>query len=411
MKTVTERFLNYVTVDTQSEPDVDAFPSTEKQKNLAAQLVNEMKTLGIEDARMDVNGYVYGSIPATPGKEAVPALGFIAHMDTSNAVSGKGVIPRVVERYKGGDILLNAEKNIVLSATEYPEILNYIGQDIAVTDGTTLLGADDKAGIAEIMTMIAQLVQMNIPHGPIKIAFTPDEEVGRGADFFDLDAFGADIAYTIDGGALGEIEYENFNAASLKLVIHGRSVHTGEAKNKMKNALLLAHKFISMLPEWERPEHTEGYEGFYHLDSMHGDVERAELNYIIRDHDRARFEDRKARVVKIIDYLNEENTQCNGCGAIKYTLKDSYYNMKEKIEPHMALIDNAKKAMKTVGVVPNVVPIRGGTDGARLSYMGLPCPNLCTGGHNYHGRFEYIPVQSMEKMVDVLIELVKIFSE
>lgn len=404
---VTERFLNYVRIDTQSMPETGTVPSTEKQRNLAALLADEMQAMGLSGVRTDEHGYVYAELPATPGKETVPVLGLIAHMDTSPAVSGKDVRPKIIENYNGGDILLNAEKNIVLSATEYPELLQYKGQDIIVTDGTTLLGADDKAGIAEIMTLCERLIKDAIPHGTLKIAFTPDEEVGGGIDYFDVEGFGADFAYTVDGGALGEIEYENFNAASLKLIIHGRSTHTGDAKNKMKNALMLGIDFINMLPAWERPEHTEGYEGFYHLDTMKGDVEQAELNLIIRDHDRARFEDRKARVIKIIDYLNEENTRINGCGAIQYYLDDTYYNMKEKIEPHMHLIANAEKAMEQAGIVPKVIPIRGGTDGAKLSYRGIPCPNLCTGGHNYHGRYEFIPVQSMEKIVEMLIYLVK----
>lgn len=404
---VTERFLNYVRIDTQSMPETGTVPSTEKQRNLAALLADEMQAMGLSGVRTDEHGYVYAELPATPGKETVPVLGLIAHMDTSPAVSGKDVRPKIIENYNGGDILLNAEKNIVLSATEYPELLQYKGQDIIVTDGTTLLGADDKAGIAEIMTLCERLIKDAIPHGTLKIAFTPDEEVGGGIDYFDVEGFGADFAYTVDGGALGEIEYENFNAASLKLIIHGRSTHTGDAKNKMKNALMLGIDFINMLPAWERPEHTEGYEGFYHLDTMKGDVEQAELNLIIRDHDRARFEDRKARVIKIIDYLNEENTRINVCGAIQYYLDDTYYNMKEKIEPHMHLIANAEKAMEQADIVPKVIPIRGGTDGAKLSYRGIPCPNLCTGGHNYHGRYEFIPVQSMEKIVEMLIYLVK----
>ncbi|MEG0379326.1 MAG: peptidase T, partial [Eubacterium sp.] len=394
MKTVTERFLKYVKIDTQSVPDAETFPSSEKQKNLAKILVEELQELGISDARTDRYGYVYGTIPATATTDKkLPVLGLIAHMDTSSAVSGKNVKPRIVENYNGEDILLNSEQNIMLTIADYPEIKAYEGQSIIVTDGTTLLGADDKAGVAEIMTLCDYLMtHKEVPHGTLKIAFTPDEEVGNGVDYFDVQGFGADFAYTVDGGELGELEYENFNAASLKITVNGVSVHPGSSKNKMKNALLMAMDYQKMLPAWETPEHTEGYEGFYHLEYMCGDVEKAALSYIIRDHNRAKFEARKERALKIADYLND----CYGAGTFEIVLKDSYYNMKEKIEPHMHLIENAKKAMEEVGIEPKITPIRGGTDGARLSYMGLPCPNLCTGGHNYHGRFEYIPVESME---------------
>ncbi|WP_195269274.1 peptidase T [Eubacterium sp. 1001713B170207_170306_E7] len=405
MNTVTDRFLKYVQVDTESVPDADSFPSSEKQKNLAAVLVEELKEMGVEDARMDRYGYVYAAIPATTDQE-LPAIGLIAHMDTSSAVSGKNVRPRIVENYDGGDILLNEAQNIVLKTEDYPEILSYKGQDIIVTDGTTLLGADDKAGVAEIMTLCDYLVHHTVPHGAIKIAFTPDEEVGRGVDYFDVEGFGADFAYTVDGGELGELEYENFNAASLRLTVNGVSTHPGSAKNKMKNALLMGMEFQKMLPACETPEHTEGYEGFYHLDQFEGSVEKAEMTYIIRDHDRQKFEKRKERAVKICDYLNE----LYGVGSFEYLLSDSYYNMKEKIEPHIHLVHNVEKAMEDVGIKPKVTAIRGGTDGARLSYMGLPCPNICTGGHNFHGRFEYIPVQSMEKVVALLKRLVEIYS-
>lgn len=405
MKTVVDRFLKYVQVDTESVPEADCFPSSEKQKNLAAILVDELKEMGVEDAHMDRYGYVYATIPATTDKE-LPVLGLIAHMDTSSAVSGKDVKPRIIENYDGGDVVLNEEQNIVLATGDYPEILNYKGQDIVVTDGTTLLGADDKAGVAEIMTLCDYLMHSGTAHGTLKIAFTPDEEVGRGADYFDVKGFGADFAYTVDGGELGELEYENFNAASLKLTVNGVSTHPGTAKNKMKNALLMGMEFQKMLPACETPEHTEGYEGFYHLDQFEGTVEKAEMTYIIRDHDRAKFEKRKDRAEKICDYLND----LYGAGTFEYVLSDSYYNMKEKIEPHIHLVDNVRKAMEAAGVEPKVTAIRGGTDGARLSYMGLPCPNIFTGGHNFHGRFEYIPVQSMEKAVEVLTHLVELYS-
>ena len=386
-------------------PEADCFPSSEKQKNLAAILVEELKEMGVEDARMDSYGYVYATIPPTTDKE-LPVIGLIAHMDTSSAVSGKDVKPRIVENYDGGDILLNEAQNIVLKTEDYPEILDYKGQDIIVTDGTTLLGADDKAGVSEIMTLCDFLMNNPVTHGTIKIAFTPDEEVGRGVNYFDVEGFGAEFAYTVDGGELGELEYENFNAASLKLTVNGVSTHPGTAKNKMKNALLMGMEFQNMLPACETPEHTEGYEGFYHLDQFEGTVEKAEMTYIIRDHDRVKFEKRKERAVKICDYLNE----LYGVGSFEYLLSDSYYNMKEKIEPHIHLVRNVEKAMKDVGIEPKVTAIRGGTDGARLSYMGLPCPNICTGGHNFHGRFEYIPVQSMEKVVALLKRLVEIYS-
>ncbi|MEG0309705.1 MAG: peptidase T [Eubacterium sp.] len=398
---VTERFLKYISIDTQSVADMDNVPSSEKQKNLSSLLVEEMKALGIKDARTDVHGYVYGTIPATTDQEQ-PVLGLIAHVDTSNAVSGANIKPRIIKNYDGKDIVLNHDKKIVLTTTDFPEIVRYTGQDIIVTDGTTLLGADDKAGIAEIMTLCAFLMENDILHGTLKIAFTPDEEVGKGPDFFDVEGFGADYAYTIDGGELGELEYENFNAAHFNLNVYGVSTHPGTAKNKMKNALLMAMDFQKMLPEYETPAHTEGYEGFYHLEHLSGDVEKAEVSYIIRDHNFESFGKRKERVVKICDYLND----FYGKGTFEYTLKDSYYNMKEKIEPHFFLIENVIKAMKDTGVEPIVTPIRGGTDGARLSFMGLPCPNICTGGHNFHGRFEYIPVQSMETIVEILKKLV-----
>ena len=345
---------------------------------------------------------MYGFLPSNCG-EQLPAIGLISHMDTSPAAKGADIRPRIVKNYDGEDILLNAEKNIVMRAEEFETLAAYKGMDLIVTDGTTLLGADDKAGVAEIMTAAEQLIQNKIPHGRIAVAFTPDEEVGRGTDHFDLEHFGAKYAYTVDGGKLGELEYENFNAAGAVVTVHGVNIHPGDAKNKMKSAVLYAIEFNSMLPPNEIPACTEGYEGFHHLCRLEGDEEQAVLHYIIRDHDAKKFAEKKAEFERIAAYLNEKY----GEGTFGLELKDSYYNMKEKIEPHMFLIENAEKAMREAGVEPVTVPIRGGTDGAMLSYRGLPCPNLCTGGHNFHGRFEYIPVQSMDKMTEVLVNLVK----
>lgn len=396
---VHERFLNYVKIDTQSVPGGDEIPSSEKQKDLGNLLVQEMLSMGIEDAHMDENGYVYGTVK---GNTDAPVIGFIAHMDTSPDMSGSNVKPRIIYGYDGGEIVLNEEKQIVMETKTFDHLLKYVGLDLIVTDGTTLLGADDKAGIAEILTMAEYLIKNpHIKHGTIKIAFTPDEEVGKGADLFNIEKFGADYAYTVDGGEIGEIEYENFNAASAKLRIKGVNIHPGTAKNKMKNSILIGMEFHGMLPVYETPENTEGYEGFSLLNEMSGKVEETQLEYIIRDHDMGKFNAKKERFKKIADYLNDKYGQ----GTVDLTLEDSYYNMKEKILPHMHIVENAIKAMENIGIEPKVVPIRGGTDGARLSYMGLPCPNLCTGGHNFHGKYEYIPVQSMEKVVELLIEI------
>lgn len=406
MSKVLERFLSYVVMDTQSIEDVEQFPSSEKQKVLGAKLVDELKQLGITDAMMDEYGYVFATIPANTSRQ-LKTIGFIAHMDTAPAFSGKDVNPGIVKNYDGNDIVLNQEKNIILSPRDDKELLQYVGKDLVVTDGLSLLGADDKAGIAEIMVMAQYFMEHpEVEHGTIKIAFTPDEEVGRGMDFFDVKKFGADFAYTIDGGALGEIEYENFNAAGAKLYVQGISIHPGSAKNRMKNALLMAMEFQQMLPVNENPAYTEHYEGFYLLDSLNGDVENAVANYIIRDHSMEQFEEKKSRFQKTADFLNDKY----GAGTFRVELKDSYYNMKEKIAPHMHLIENAKKAMELSGVEPKVVPIRGGTDGARLSFMGIPCPNLCAGGHNFHGKYEYVCVQSMEKIVEILIKIVELYS-
>lgn len=395
-----ERFLHYVSFDTTSDESNPACPSTPGQLTLANALAEELLSLGLADARVDEHGYVYASLPANCETDA-PALGFIAHMDTSPDACGHDIHPRIVEHYDGGDIVLNKEQNVVMSPDKYAHLRDYIGQDLIVTDGTTLLGADDKAGVAEIMTLVEEIQRDNLPHGKLCFAFTPDEEIGRGADLFDVPGFGAQFAYTVDGGKLGELEYENFNAASAVVTVHGLNIHPGDAKNKMKNALLIAIEFQNMLPAWEIPACTEGYEGFQHLNRLNGDEETATLHYIIRDHDRAKFEAKKERFRRIAAYLNEKH----GDGTIELELTDSYYNMREKVEPHLFLIENAKKAMLDVGVTPLVQPIRGGTDGSRLSYMGLPCPNLSTGGHNAHGRFEYIPVQSMDAMVRFLRRL------
>ena len=404
---VIERFLNYVAVDTESVEDAVCFPSSEKQKNLAKMLVEELEAIGAENPRMDEFGYVYATIPATSDKK-VPVLGFLAHMDTSPAMSGKDVKARIVKNYDGGKIVLNEAENITMDAEMFPSLTHNVGKDLIVTDGTTLLGADDKAGIAEIMTMAEILLSdKSIPHGTIQIAFTPDEEVGAGVDHFDVEGFGAEFAYTVDGGALGEIEYENFNAASGRLKIHGSSIHPGSAKGKMINALLVGMEFQQMLPVAQNPAYTEGYEGFFHLDRMTGGVEEAELFYIIRDHDKAKFEEKKVRFEKTAEFLNEKY----GTGTVECVVKDSYYNMKEKVEPFMFLIDNATKAMEGLGITPVITPIRGGTDGARLSFMGLPCPNLCTGGENYHGKYEYVPAQDMEKIVEFLLQLIKVYQE
>lgn len=398
-----ERLLKYAQYDTTSNESAseNTCPSTEKQKVLGVALVEEMKALGMEDVHMDEFGYVYGVVPATTDNE-LPVVGLIAHMDTSPSMSGTNVKPRIVFNYDGTDIVLNAEQNVVMRPSQFPHLKEYIGNDLIVTDGTTLLGADDKAGIAEILTAVEELKKRNIPHAKIPVAFTPDEEIGRGADHFDVRKFGAEFAYTVDGGRIGEIEYENFNAAAAMITINGVNIHPGDSKNRMKNALLVAMEFNAMLPPHEIPACTEGYEGFYHLHNMSGEEERALLHYIIRDHDRAKFEERKARIEKIAAYLNEKH----GPNTVVVNLKDSYYNMKEKVEPHLFLIENAKAAMEKAGVTPEIVAIRGGTDGARLSFMGLPCPNLSTGGHNFHGRFEYIPVQSMDRMVEVLLHIV-----
>lgn len=407
MENVIEKFLSYIAVDTQSKEEMEVVPSTEKQKDLANQLAKELQDMGAKQVRVTEYGYVYATIPATTEKK-IPSIGFIAHMDTSPAYSGKNVKPQIIKNYNGLDIAMNASLGLSMKVEEFSDLLNYKGQDLIITDGTTLLGADDKAGIAEIMTMAEYFLKNpSIPHGVIQIGFTPDEEVGRGADFFDVEGFQADVAYTIDGGELGELEYENFNAASAKIYIHGSSIHPGSSKGKMKNALLIGMELQSLLPVFENPMYTEGYEGFYHLDNMSGDVEHLTMNYIIRDHNRKKFEEKKEWIQKSVDFLNQKY----GKDTIEIKIKDSYYNMKEKIEPYMYLIEIAKQAMEELEIEPKISPIRGGTDGARLSFMGLPCPNLCTGGHNFHGKYEFISIQSMEKVVKLLIKIVEKFEK
>ncbi len=397
MESVSERFLRYVKFDTQSDEFSETCPSTAKQLSLGKQLVEEMLNMGIQDARIDCHGYVYGSIPGDP---SLPAIGLIAHMDTSPDASGADVKARIVA-YDGGDVVLNPEKNILLCEKDYESLTADRGKHLIVTDGTTLLGADDKAGVAEILTCAERLLHSQVRHATLKIAFTPDEEIGRGADLFDVAGFGADYAYTVDGGKLGELEYENFNAAGAKITVSGRNIHPGSAKNKMINSQHIAMEFHNMLPTMQRPEHTEGYEGFFHLIDMAGTVENSQLRYIIRDHNMAKFQEKKQVMESICDDLNRKY----GAETVKVEIQDSYYNMREKIEPCMYVVERAKKAMEAVGVAVETVPIRGGTDGARLSFMGLPCPNLCTGGKNSHGRFEYIAVEDMESVVQILVKI------
>ena len=394
---VLDRFLNYVTYDTQSDENSSTCPSTAKQKLLGEALVAEMKAIGIEDAFMDENGYVYGTVPGDP---SLPTIGLIAHMDTAPAAPGENVKPRVVE-FDGSDVCLNEELGMYLSANDYPYLNNCVGKRLVVTDGNTLLGADNKAGIAEILACAEYLNQNKPRHATLKIGFTPDEEVGRGADEFDVDGFGAEYAYTVDGGELGGVEYETFNAAAAKVVVKGLSIHPGSAKNKMINAAQVAMEFHAMLPVHERPESTEGYEGFCMLNEISGGIEETVMHYIIRDHDSEKFEQKKDRFYQIAVYLDS----IYGDGTVEIEMKDSYYNMRSQIEPVMYVVDRAKAAMERLGIKPYSVPVRGGTDGARLSYMGLPCPNLCTGGQNFHGRYEYAVVEEMEACAKILVEI------
>jgi peptidase T len=399
-----ERFLKYVSFDTQSSEETEVTPSTPGQMVFAKYLKEELESLGLEDITLDEHGYLFATLPANIDKP-VPTIGFIAHMDTSPDMSGKDVSPRIVQNYDGSDIVLSAEENVVLSPSQFPELLDHKGEDLIVTNGKTLLGADDKAGIAEIVSAIVYLKEHpEIKHGKIRIGFNPDEEIGLGAHKFDVEKFGCDWAYTMDGGEIGELEFENFNAASAKITFKGRNVHPGYAKNKMINSIRVANRFCAMLPAHETPEHTEGYEGFYHLISFNGDVEQTTVAYIIRDHDRARFESRKKKIERFVSEINAEY----GEGTATLELRDQYYNMREKIEPVMHIIDTAFAAMEAVGVKPNVKPIRGGTDGAQLSFKGLPCPNIFAGGLNFHGRYEFAPIQNMEKAMKVIVKIAEL---
>lgn len=404
--TVVDRFLEYVKFDTQSDELTNLTPSTPGQMVFAQYLEKKLKELGLKDVSLDENGYLMATLPGNTTAE-VPTIGFIAHLDTSPDMSGRHVNPRIVRSYDGSDIVLNAEREIVLSPNQFPELLHYTGQDLIVTDGNTLLGADDKAGIAEIITAVEYLLaHPEIKHGNIRIAFNPDEEIGLGAHKFDVEKFGADWAYTMDGGEIGELEYENFNAAVAKVTFKGRNVHPGYAKHKMINSLRVATQFAIMLPRWETPEHTEGYEGFYHLIGIEGGVEKTVLTYIIRDHDRDRFERRKKEFEHLTRKINKEFPNC-----VSLELKDQYYNMREMIEPVIHVIEIAERAMRNADVTPKVVPIRGGTDGAQLSFKGLPCPNIFAGGLNFHGRYEFVPIPSMEKATQVIIEIAKLVAE
>ena len=407
MTTVVERFLKYVKIDTRSDEDSTTVPSTAKQLNLARELVKEMEEMGLKNVSLDENGYVMAELPSNIDKK-VPVIGFIAHMDTSPDMSGENVNPQIVKNYDGGDIVLNKEENVVLSSMESPELKEYIGQDLITTDGTTLLGADDKAGIAGILSAMEYLIaHPEIKHGTIKIGFTPDEEVGRGADHFNVEKFGADLAYTVDGGKIGELEYESFNAASAKIKIKGRNVHPGYAAGKMKNSIIIANDIIGSFPADQVPEKTAGYDGFYHLNSMNGEVEETNLHYLIRDFSRESFERRKQFVVDLVEEMNKKY----GEGTVILDLKDQYYNMKEKIDEDKYIVDLAYQAMEAVGVKPIVRPIRGGTDGSRLSFMGLPTPNIVAGGENFHGKFEYLPIQSLEKVVEVIVKIAELFAK
>lgn len=408
MSEVIERFLSYISINSQSVEGAGQIPSSSGQTLLARRLAGELRELGAEDVSVSEHSYVYATIPPSEGVTAAPVLGFIAHMDTAPALSGENIRPQIIRAYDGGEICLNRELDIRLRPADFPDMTRYKGQDLITTDGTTLLGADDKAGVAEIMTMAARLIaNPQIRHGKIRIAFTPDEEIGCGTDCFDVDGFGADAAYTVDGGGLGELEYENFNAASGKVRIHGASIHPGTAKGKMKNALLLGMEFQSLLPVFDNPMYTEGYEGFFHLHQMSGTVEEASMDYIIRDHDRGRFEERKGLFAAAADFMNRKY----GGGTVDTAVTDSYYNMGEIMVSHMELIDIAGKAMEEMGITPIITPIRGGTDGARLSFMGLPCPNLCTGGHNFHGKYEFVCIRSMEQVTELLVNIAGKFAD
>lgn len=404
---ILQRFLKYVKIDTQSDENSQSFPSSVKHYDLAKPLCEELKQIGLSDVEIDDKGYVMATLPANDNKNT-PVIGFIAHIDTSPDMSGANVKPRIIENYSNDDIVLNSDLKIVLSPNEFPELKLYKGQTIIVTDGTTLLGADDKAGIAEIVTAMEYIIKNpDIKHGKIRIAFTPDEEIGKGVDYFDVNKFAADFAYTMDGGRLGELEYENFNAAMAKITIQGCNVHPGYAKNKMLNALLIAAELNAMLPVNERPEFTEAYEGFYHLIKMEGNVEKAMIQYIIRDHDRLKFEAKKKLMQETVKYINFLYAK----DIVSLDMNDQYYNMREKIEPVYHIVETARLAMIEAGITPHIVPIRGGTDGARLSYMGLPCPNIFAGGHNFHGKMEFVPLESMVKATEVIIRIIRKYSD
>lgn len=405
-KEVFERFLKYIKIDTQSDETSDTYPSTKKQFDLAKVLQKELQEMGLKDISLDEHCYLMATLPANTTKK-IPTIGFIAHMDTCPDMSGANINPQIIQNYDGKDIVLNKEKNIILSVSEFPELAEYKGQTLITTDGNTLLGADDKAGVAEIMTAIQYLVNHpEIKHGDIRVGFTPDEEIGRGVDKFDVKKFDAAFAYTLDGGGIGELEYENFNAAHAKVIFNGQNIHPGYAKNKMINALILAMEFNGMLPVNERPEFTQDYEGFYHLIKMEGAVENASIQYIIRDHDRKKFEAKKVFMQQTVDYMNKKYRE----NTVVLEMKDQYYNMREQVEKTFHVVENAQKAMEELGIVPKIVPIRGGTDGARLSFMGLPCPNLFAGGHNFHGKMEYVSVESMEKAVQLVLKIIDIYS-
>ena len=408
MQHIIDRFISYVTVDTESDPNSDTTPSTAKQWDLANKLVEELKAIGMEEVTIDENAYIMATLPSNVEHD-VPVIGFVSHFDTTPDFTGANVKPQVINNYDGGDIVLNAEQNIVLSPSYFKDLLLYQGQTLITTDGTTLLGADDKAGITEIMTAMEYLIQHpEIKHGKIRVGFTPDEEIGRGAHKFDVAKFGADWAYTMDGSQIGELEYENFNAAGAKITFKGKSVHPGYAKGKMINSMLLANKFMSMLPEGEVPERTSGYEGFFHVTGLTGSIEESVVQLIIRDHDKDKFEARKNLVLQIAAEINKEYSQQFGGDVAIAEAKDQYYNMKEKVEPVFHIIDIAEEAMKQLDIEPLIKPIRGGTDGCQLSYMGLPCPNIFAGGHNFHGKYEYVPVESMQKAVDVIVKIAEI---
>ncbi|MFJ1390414.1 peptidase T [Capnocytophaga canimorsus] len=403
MEKLTQRFIDYIKIDTQSDPESATTPSTEKQWNLARKLVEELKQIGLEDVNIDENAYVMATLPSNVTHH-VPTIGFIAHFDTSPDFSGENVNPQFVENYDGNDIVLNKEQNIVLSPSYFEDLLLYKGQTLITTDGTTLLGADDKAGVAEIVTAMEYLVKHpEIKHGKIRVGFTPDEEIGRGAHKFDVAKFGAEWAYTMDGSQVGELEYENFNAAGAKVLFKGKSVHPGYAKNKMVNSLLIANEFVGALPESQVPERTCGREGFFHVTSISGDIENTVVQLIVRNHDRELFEKQKQLLHQIVDDLNQKHTN-----AVSIEIKDQYYNMREKVEPVFHIVEIAEQAMKDLGITPIIKPIRGGTDGSQLSFMGLPCPNIFAGGHNFHGKFEYVPVESMQKATQVIVKIAEI---